>query len=218
MTIEGQQLRLLRGTLKNESFAQGGFTLIEALIAFVILSVGLLGIVSLQAMAKTSQHLAVQHTRAVTLADAIIERIRVNPAGLDVYNIGTGSPLGATPGTEPSPDCQSTAESCDPDELAAHDLWVWEQALLGAGAKIGTQNTAGLIAPRACIVFTAATGLPVSRTRTGLLSVIIQWRGLHESSDAVLSGETICGGDAAGTDNFRRQVVTNTYVVDEGEF
>ena len=142
----------------------------------------------------------------------------MNPAGLAVYNIGTGTPVGETPGTEPNPDCQSTSTSCSPDQLAAHDLWVWEQALLGAGAKIGTENTAGLIAPRACILFTAASGLPVSRTRTGLLTVIIQWRGLHESSDAVQPGETICGGEAAGTDKFRRQVVTNTYVVDEGEF
>ena len=71
---------------------QRGFTLIEALIAFVILSVGLLGIVSLQAMAKTSQHLALQHTRAVTIADAIIERIRVNPAGMALSLIHISEP------------------------------------------------------------------------------------------------------------------------------
>ena len=73
---------------------QRGFTLIEALIAFVILSIGLLGIVSLQAMAKTSQHLAVQHTRAVTLADALVERIRINPAAIASYNIGLNNPVG----------------------------------------------------------------------------------------------------------------------------
>ncbi len=189
-----------------------GFTLIEALIAFVILSVGLLGIVSLQAMAKTSQHLALQHSRAVTIADAIVERIRVNPAGIEVYNIGTGSPVGVSATSEPSPDCQ--AASCSPDELAAHDLWAWEQALRGAGAQIGTTNTAGLISPRGCIIFVPAA----PRERTGQLSVIIQWRGLHESYDAVQDGETICGGLAAGEDKFRRQVVTNTYVVDEEEF
>jgi len=189
-----------------------GFTLIEALIAFVLLSVGLLGIVSLQAMAKSSQQLALQHTRAVTIADAIVERIRVNPAGSAVYNIGTGSPVGVTPMGEPSPDCGAAA--CDPDELAAHDLWAWEQALLGAGAQISGTNTAGLIEPRGCIVFTAAP----DRARTGQLSVIIQWRGLKQSYDAVQSGEVACGGEAAGTDLYRRQVVTNTYVVDEEEF
>jgi len=128
--------------------SERGFTLIEALIAFVILSVGLLGIVSLQAMAKTSQHLALQHTRAVTLADAIVERIRVNPAGIEAYDIGTANAVGDAPTAEPSPDCRTAA--CTPTELALHDLWTWEQALLGAGAKVGAENTAGLIAPRGC--------------------------------------------------------------------
>ena len=210
--MEERELTLLSGNYKQGSNSQRGFTLIEALIAFVLLSVGLLGIVSLQAMAKASQQLALQHTRAVTIADAVVERIRVNPAGIAVYNIGTGSPVGVTPMAEPSPDCGAAA--CTPAELAAHDLWAWEQALLGAGAQISGTNTAGLISPRGCIVFTPA--LP--RTRTGQLNVIIQWRGLKESSDAVQPGETTCGGLAAGTDKFRRQVVTNTYVVDEEEF
>ena len=195
---------------------QRGFTLIEALIAFVILSVGLLGIVSLQAMAKTSQHLAIQHTRAVTLADAIVERIRVNPAGLDVYNIGSGDPRGISSTSEPDPDCQSDTTTCTQQELAAHDLWVWEQALMGAGATVDGENTAGLIEPRGCIIFDAAPG----RVRTGKLEVIIQWRGLAESYDAVQGAETVCGStsEEAGDDKFRRQVVTNTYVVDEEEF
>jgi type IV pilus assembly protein PilV len=165
-------------------------------------------------MAKTSQHLALQHTRAVTLADAIIERIRVNPSAVAVYNIGTDSPAGAASSSEPSPDCRTAA--CSPAQLAAHDLWTWEQSLLGAGAQVAGENTAGLIAPRGCIVFTPAP----ERTRTGQLGVIIQWRGLQESYDAVQDGEVVCGSDAAaaGTDRYRRQVVTNTYVVDEEEF
>jgi type IV pilus assembly protein PilV len=190
--------------------SEGGFTLIEALIAFVILSVGLLGIVSLQAIAKTSQHLAIQHTRAVTLADAIVERIRVNPTAMATYNIGL-SPVGD--GTRSPQDC-STA--CTPTQLANHDLWAWDQALAGAVATIdaGATNTAGLIQPRGCIVFTPESG----KSGTGRLSVIIQWRGLHESFDAVQTGDTRCGGAAIGADDFRRQVVVNTYVVDEKEF
>ncbi len=196
---------------------QRGFTLIEALIAFVILSVGLLGIVSLQAMAKTSQHLAIQHTRAVTIADAIVERIRVNPAGMTTYNIGLNPVGGGSRGSEPSPNCRSGA--CDPNELAGHDLWAWEQALDGAGAKINGVNTTGLIQPHGCIQFTSVD--PIKRPNTGQLRVTIQWRGLHESYDAVQSTDSnivICGGAPAGNDKYRRQVVTNTYVVDEKDF
>lgn len=189
-----------------------GFTLIEALIAFVILSVGLLGIVSLQTLSKTSQHHAVQRTRAVTLADGIVERIRINPAGLETYNIGL-NPVGLDPNSpEPDPNCHATA--CDPNELAVHDLWAWEQSLVGAMVTADGDNAGGLVEPRGCIVFTPTAG----RARTGQLEVIIQWRGLQASRDAVQAGEAACGGDDAGEDIFRRQLVTSTFVVDETEF
>ena len=49
--------------------------------------------------------------------------------------------------------------------------------------------------------------------------MIIQWRGLQETFDAVQAGEAVCGDGAdAGDDKYRRQVVINTYVVDEAEF
>jgi type IV pilus assembly protein PilV len=187
---------------------QHGFTLIEALIAFVILSVGLLGIVSLQALSKQSQHQAVQRARAIMMADGIVERIRINPGGLAEYVTGT-TPVSIT--SEPSPDCQATA--CDPNELADHDLWAWEQTLEGAMIKIGTDNAGGLINPRGCILFTPITG----KLRTGLLNVIIQCQGLHSSTDAVQPGETACGGAAANGDPTRRQISVNTFVIDEQE-
>ena len=184
---------------------QQGFTMIEALIAFAVLSFGVLGIVGLLTISKTSQLLALQHTRAVTLSDAIIERIRANPAGLEIYNTGTDAPVGvASRGTEPAPDCRDA--DCSPDELATHDMWAWEQALDGAGATVEGANTAGLNDPRGCIAFTAAPGL----TRTGQLTVYVQWRGLTETFDAVQGNEMTCGGEDAGTDKFRRQVVVNT--------
>jgi type IV pilus assembly protein PilV len=186
--------------------------MIEALIAFAILSIGLLGIVRLQGVAKTSQHTAIEHTRAVTYADAIVERIRINPAGMTVYDLGLDDPVGgASRGSEPSPNCKTA--DCTADQLAAHDLWAWEQALDGAVATVDGENTAGLIEPQACIVFTPTPG----RTRTGLLTVIIQWRGLQESFDAVQGGEVVCGedGEDAGTDPYRRQLVSNTYIIDE---
>ena len=190
----------------------GGFIMIENLIAFVILSVGLMAIVSLLTISKTSQHQAIQRSRAVMLADTIVERIRINPKAVTTYNIGTDSPVGDDPDSlEPSPDCRTAA--CDPNELAVHDLWAWEQALAGAIVTADGDNVAGLMEPRGCIVFTPAA----PKVRTGLLNVMIQWRGRHESYDAVQGSETVCGSGAAGSDNFRRQVVVNTFVIDDEE-
>ena len=196
--------------------SQAGVTLIEALIAGVILAIGILGVVSLITMSKVSQHQAIQRTRAVALADNILERIRRNPAGLATYNGGLGSPLGnSSINTEPSPDCNSA--TCTPAEMATHDLWDWEQLLDGTSVTITdggtTTATAGMRGLRGYIVFTADTG----KTNTGIVSVVLQWQGLSESTDAVATGEGVCGGDAAGTDDTRRQIIINSYVIDAQE-
>ncbi len=74
-------------------------------------------------------------------------------------------------------------------------------------------RTGGLTDPRGCVVFTPAPGME----RSGQLSVIIQWRGMQQTRDAVQGSEPICGGEPAGTDNLRRQLVVNTFVLDENE-
>lgn len=195
--------------------SQLGVTLIEALAAFVILSIGLLGIVSLQVVSKSSQHQAVQRTRAVALADGMLERIRSNPAGMATYDSGLAPLGGGTIADEPDPDC--SAGGCTPAELALHDRWAWEQGLDGASVTVtedgDTTSTAGLIEPRGCIVFEADAG----KTNTGAVNVIVQWRGLEETSDAIRAGEQSCGGEEAGTDRTRRQVVVSSYVLDERE-
>lgn len=190
---------------------QGGFTLIEVLVAFLILSVGLLGVVGLMMHAKVSQHQAVQRTRAVELADAMIERIRINPSAIATYNIGLSPVDVNADDPEPAPDCVSSA--CNPSQLAAHDLWSWAQALQGRSALDAGQGTEGLIAPQGCILFVPAA----PRARTGQLSVIIQWRGLVKTSDALQAGDQVCGGVDEDDEGYRRQVAVNTFVIDETE-
>lgn len=189
---------------------QKGFTLIEVLVAFLILSVGLLGVVALMVQSKVSQHQAVQRTRAVALADEMIERIRINPAGIEWYSINGLDPVGENV-VSPEQDC--AAGSCSPEEMAVYDLWSWDQSLQGQASTIEGEAADGLITPRGCIVFVPAA----TRERTGQLSVIVEWRGLVETSDARQAGDAVCGGVDAGEDKYRRHVAVNTYVRDERE-
>ena len=195
---------------------QSGFTLIEALVAAVILAIGVLGVVSLLTMSKVSQHEGLDRVRAVALADDMIERIVRNPGAMDTYDdIGLDAPVGGNTIDEvPDPDCRIAV--CDnPEELANFDLWAWEQLLDGRATTFddgGTTTPAvALRNVQGCIVFTADTG----RTNTGIVDVIIQWQGLKETADAV-DGGAVCG-DADDEDLTRRQVVVSTYVIDETE-
>jgi type IV pilus assembly protein PilV len=192
-----------------------GFTLFEVLIAFFILSVGLVGVVSLQAISKASQHQAIQRTRAVALADEMLEMVRGNPRGVPVYAAQAGvSALGAGDLGAPATDCLTTP--CDPNAMAVYDLWLWEQSLQGADVTSASGSSgAGLLVPRGCIRFQPDTAN--GKTRTGTMDIVVQWRGLQELTDPV-GGGFVCGDDLPEAErDFRRQVVLSTYILDEME-
>ena len=59
--------------------AEGGYTLLELLVAVVILAVGLLGMAALQGVAMQGNHLGGANTEATALAMAQIETMREQP-------------------------------------------------------------------------------------------------------------------------------------------
>ena len=72
----------MKFTLNNLYQRQRGFTLIEVMIALVILTVGLLGLASLQMSAIKGNHLSDNITSALTLAEDKMEEL----LGLDYDN------------------------------------------------------------------------------------------------------------------------------------
>lgn len=175
-----------------------GFSLIEVLFAVFVLSLGILGIAALQTISKQSNFEAIQRTTATMLANDIIERMRANPDSLASY-VQSAQPV--TTSTEPSPACNTDTVTCSGTQLAAHDLWEWQQAILGVTDTSGGNNTGGLVSPSACIT---ANG-------TGY-QVAIAWRGRTALSNPTSSA---CGGATGnyGTNNVNRRVlVINTFI------
>lgn len=85
---------------------QRGASLIEVLVAFVVLSAGILGMVALQAKALRNNQNSLERTEAVVLSYSIIDRLRANRtlALAGNFNIpscpaaGGGSGIGAVEG------------------------------------------------------------------------------------------------------------------------
>lgn len=100
---------------------QSGLTLIETLVALVVLSVGLLGIAALQVQGMSAGRTANYRSHAANLAADMAERIRANPLGLDAY---------AGPGSD-NRCAASVGESldCSPEQMAGHDLFLWDRAI-----------------------------------------------------------------------------------------
>lgn len=179
-----------------------GVTLIESLVAVVILSVGVLAVVALQLVARRNHADAGQRTIAAQLAYDIVERMRSNStaSALRRYLTGPASLGRGALGAEPVPSCR-TATPCTELQLAAHDLWQWEQALDGVAEKAGADATGGLAQPTACI--TGAGG-------DGVYTVTIAWRGRSAMPD---NPDVACGRDpqADGNDLYSRAAGDNVH-------
>ncbi len=103
---------------------QRGFSLIESLVALVVLATGMLGIAALYVESLRSAQTAHSRTKAINLAADMADRIRANRAGRVNYVAGQEN-AGARPRV-----CGTTvgavAQNCTAAEMAAYDIWLWK--------------------------------------------------------------------------------------------
>jgi len=92
-----------------------GFTLVEVLIALIIMSVGMLGIAGLYVHSLQAGSTSLFRHHAVTLAGDIADRIRANPRAGPAYALG-GANNNCTTGTL----------DCNRAEMAANDIFLWD--------------------------------------------------------------------------------------------
>jgi type IV pilus assembly protein PilV len=185
--------------------SQHGMSLIEVMVAVFVVSVGLLGVARMEILAKQSNVEAIQRTAATQLAQQIITKMRANPSQLTAYE---GQILGAGK-LKLGTNCATT--TCTSAELAAWDLYQWEQALMGASEKTtstGT-NAGGLDSPRGCITGPAGGGV-------GEYVISIAWRGKSPMTNPT---STTCGNGLSlyGTnDEYRRVLTLTLYISNTG--
>jgi len=139
---------------------QKGFTLLEALIGFLILSIGMLGIASLQAISLKAGQTSVYVSVAVMKAEEILESMRVNSAALASYE-GTGS--GEDNGC-------GGVKQCTGLQLAQDDIFWWKKSL-----KAGLPNNAGTTT---LVTVTA----PTAPSKLATVKVDINWKQRSKTS------------------------------------
>lgn len=122
---------------------QRGFSLIEVLIALVILAVGLLGMASLMLNSLQSSQSASMRSQASLYAYDIIERIRANPEAVTstAYVLESRS----------TPTTLTTCSPCTPQQRATRDISEWlsnlfspQAGIPGASASIQRIANAGV--------------------------------------------------------------------------
>jgi type IV pilus assembly protein PilV len=147
--------------------SQAGFTLLEVMVALVVLSIGLLGVVKLESVAYASTNVASKRSLAALEAASLAATMHVNRgywnspdvsgAIITVTNgtatVTASAPLLAT-GLTAAPNCTSIALPCVPANMAAYDLAQWAtslQALLLNQNSVAT-ITCGTSNPASCMI------------------------------------------------------------------
>lgn len=160
-----------------------GVGMLEFLIALLIFSIGMLGLLSAQLAGKRAGYEALQQSVATALTRDILERIRANPARSLDYRVTAAGKAGHR---VPVPGVNCDITNCTPEQLAVFDLWQWESLLLGKSESDLGKYVGGLIAPRACIT-----------NDDGIVEVVINWLGVKAVSETEVS---LCGSDGEGGD------------------
>jgi len=101
---------------------QAGFTMVEVLVALVVLTIGLLGIAGLLLKSLQSGRTATYRTQAVNLTGDLADRIRMNRTATGAY----GTLFGDVDVEVPA--CDTTG-GCSDADLAATDLSRWKARL-----------------------------------------------------------------------------------------
>lgn len=105
---------------------QKGLTLIEVLIAFVILAIGMLGIAGLLITSSKANNSSYAKQQAVQCIYDIFDKIRANyqaaiNGNYNISNISSSGP--PSPVSPPGVMCNQT--SCSSSQLASYDTWHW---------------------------------------------------------------------------------------------
>jgi len=152
-------------TLRTRSGC-AGFSLIEVMVALIIISIGLLGIAKIQALAYASTGTASQRALAAIEAASLASAMRANrnywsvtPAALTV-TFKNGAITASTDGSlQAATQCQQGAGGfagpCTSNGLAAFDLQSWITALNGllpnsSGSVVCTE--VGAVPPIGCTI------------------------------------------------------------------
>jgi type IV pilus modification protein PilV len=148
-------------TLRVRAHAHG-LTLIECLIALVVLAIGLLGMAGLMLQGLRNGHDALLRTQAVNLVTDMAERIRANPAAASAYDCTTYASGPSTRNCAPT--MSAAGANCTTSDLAEDDLARWQEVA----------STLLPLAPGACAADVEYTS-PGSPDETARFRVSVAW-------------------------------------------
>lgn len=164
----------------NRHKKQAGSTLIEVLIALLVLTIGLQGIASMQYQSVKDNFDSSQRSHGVWAAQELSNRIRANPTGRANGGYAfNGNPCNGTlPATYCADTSHATAPNCTEAEMATFDIW---ESLCPTPNQAQNQNRGQLFNPNLVITCEDA---PCTSDSGHNLS--LQWQSKSVSDDSMI--------------------------------
>ena len=201
----------MRGRLEGRAaplacgFGQIGFTLLEILIAMIVVAFGLLGLFGLQAKAQKAETESYERTQALVLIQDMVDRMNANRADAFSQAYVTASPVGG-----------GALVDCSGKTGADLDLCEWGNILRGSAetassgacsAASGAGCIGAMLSASGCITYDATTELADStgaaQSGTGIYTISVVWQGL--SSTVIPPAQQTCVSTLTGA-----RMVTST--------
>lgn len=191
-----------------------GISLMEVLITMIIILIGLLGIVALQAKAQVAELEAYQRAQALILLSDITDRLNVNRATATCFDITTNATTGApylgVDGSGHYGSATCTASTTEYNDLAIATLEEIDATLKGTAEALAGASVGAMVGARACISYDDTTELlnesGAAVPGTGLYKVIITWQGM---GGLVEPAGMPCAVNLYGSETQRRAVATS---------
>ena len=102
---------------------QAGISLMETMVAIIVISVGLIGVASLMLTNMRNNDVTLARAQSTMLAKEIYEKMLTNLPAVEAghYNIAMAAALPQSTDL----DCANATANCSPAEIAAWDLAIW---------------------------------------------------------------------------------------------
>ena len=181
-----------------------GFTLIEVLVTFLIVAIGLLGLGALQVNTMNNSFETYQRALVVSIVEDMAARIRMN----------SGAAMAGEYFLEPPDEeaCTPVITGPEPTSASQRDLCEWHAQIKGSSAKVSEdvadgntieRNVGAPLGARGCIDRLGNSGSGELWVR-----VSVAWIGLTPQAETALE----CGADDMGDEAYRRVVFRDVAV------
>ena len=198
----------------RNSAAGAGFSLIEVLVAMLIVVVGLLGLAGMQARAQIAELESYQRAQALVLLYDMMDRINNSRTTAPCYAVTTNTTAGTPYFGEGATATAACSVSNPADQaMAIASMTAWNNLLQGASeTKSGGATKVGaMVGARGCVSYNvnseyvnATTGANVAGT--GEYTVAVSWQGMADTFTPTRACAKDLYDPAGGSDTKRRTV------------